>query len=38
MNHEKLLGIGAFAQATMLSPKALRLYGDRGLLVPVSVD
>ncbi|MDQ0096239.1 MerR family transcriptional regulator [Paeniglutamicibacter psychrophenolicus] len=38
MNHEKLLSIGAFAQATMLSPKALRLYGDRGLLVPVSVD
>ncbi|WP_181578365.1 hypothetical protein [Arthrobacter sp. AQ5-05] len=38
MNHEKLLSIGAFAQAAMLSPKALRLHGDRGLLVPVSVD
>lgn len=38
MNREKLLGIGSFAEATMLSPKALRLYDERGLLVPVLVD
>ncbi|GAA1498980.1 MerR family transcriptional regulator [Paeniglutamicibacter kerguelensis] len=38
MNRENLLGIGAFAESTMLSPKALRIYDERGLLVPVLVD
>lgn len=33
-----LLTIGAFARATRLSPKALRLYDQLGLLRPVSVD
>jgi DNA-binding transcriptional MerR regulator len=30
--------IGTFASATQLSPKALRLYADNGLLVPACVD
>ena len=33
-----LLSIGPFAEAALLSPKALRLYEKRGLLVPVAVD
>ncbi|TNC27287.1 MerR family transcriptional regulator [Amycolatopsis alkalitolerans] len=33
-----LLTIGAFARAARLSPKALRLYDELGLLRPVSVD
>ncbi|GAB2979669.1 MerR family transcriptional regulator [Amycolatopsis acidiphila] len=33
-----LLTIGAFARAARLSPKALRLYDELGLLQPVSVD
>lgn len=32
------LTIGAFARASGLSPKALRLYGDLGLLEPTSID
>ena len=38
MNRENLMNIGAFAESTMLSPKALRLYDERGLLVPAIVD
>ena len=34
----KLLTIGAFARASRLSPKALRLYDELGLLRPVRVD
>ena len=34
----RLLSIGAFAQATRLSPKALRLYDELGLLRPARVD
>ncbi|MFD0854642.1 helix-turn-helix domain-containing protein, partial [Actinomadura adrarensis] len=30
--------IGAFARASRLSPKALRLYDDLGLLPPAHVD
>jgi len=33
-----LLPIGAFAHATRLSPKALRLYNELGLLPPAFVD
>jgi protein phosphatase len=33
-----LLTIGAFARASRLSPKALRLYDELGLLQPVEVD
>ncbi|MFM9369204.1 MerR family transcriptional regulator [Streptomyces sp. Da 82-17] len=33
-----LLGIGAFAKAARLSPKALRLYDELGLLTPAHVD
>jgi protein phosphatase len=33
-----LLTIGAFAKASGLSPKALRLYDDLGLLAPAAVD
>jgi serine/threonine protein phosphatase PrpC/DNA-binding transcriptional MerR regulator len=33
-----LLTIGAFARASGLSPKALRLYDDLGLLAPAIVD
>jgi DNA-binding transcriptional MerR regulator len=35
---ENFLTIGEFAQATRLSPKALRLYADHGLLTPARVD
>jgi DNA-binding transcriptional MerR regulator len=35
---EDLLSIGEFAAATQLSHKALRLYAERGLLVPAWVD
>ena len=38
MNRENLLGISAFAESTMLSPKALRIYDERGLLAPAWVD
>jgi serine/threonine protein phosphatase PrpC len=34
----ELLTIGAFAAASGLSPKALRLYDDLGLLAPAEVD
>ena len=34
----KLLTIGAFARAARLTPKALRLYDELGLLRPVRVD
>jgi PPM family protein phosphatase len=34
----RLLTIGAFARASRLSPKALRLYDDLGLLRPAEVD
>lgn len=33
-----LISIGEFAQASRLSPKALRLYDELGLLVPARVD
>ncbi|GAB2904611.1 hypothetical protein GCM10022245_45230 [Streptomyces mayteni] len=33
-----LLTIGAFAMASRLSPKALRLYDELGLLPPARVD
>lgn len=33
-----LLSIGAFARAARLSPKALRLYDELGLLTPARVD
>lgn len=35
---EELMSIGAFAQRTRLSPKALRLYDELGLLAPARVD
>jgi DNA-binding transcriptional MerR regulator len=35
---ENLLTIGEFAEATRLSPKALRLYAENGLLSPTRVD
>ena len=35
---ENLLTIGEFAEATRLSPKALRLYAEHGLLSPTRVD
>jgi DNA-binding transcriptional MerR regulator len=35
---ENLLTIGEFAEATRLSPKALRLYAEHGLLAPTRVD
>lgn len=35
---EELLTIGAFARASRLSPKALRLYDELGLLPPAHVD
>ena len=39
MSHSTdLLSIGPFSEAALLSPKALRLYEKRGLLVPVAVD
>ncbi|GAB7032947.1 MerR family transcriptional regulator [Streptomyces sp. NPDC021749] len=34
----ELLTIGAFARASRLSPKALRLYDELGLLTPARVD
>jgi serine/threonine protein phosphatase PrpC/DNA-binding transcriptional MerR regulator len=34
----ELLSIGAFARASRLSPKALRLYDELGLLTPARVD
>ncbi|MFD7661761.1 MerR family transcriptional regulator [Streptomyces sp. NPDC059788] len=34
----RLLSIGAFARAARLSPKALRLYDELGLLPPAQVD
>ncbi|MEV8633082.1 MerR family DNA-binding transcriptional regulator [Streptosporangium sp. NPDC051023] len=34
----ELLTIGAFARAARLSPKALRLYDELGLLLPAAVD
>ncbi|MBK3589757.1 MerR family transcriptional regulator, partial [Streptomyces sp. MBT57] len=33
-----LLTIGTFAKASRLSPKALRLYDELGLLTPARVD
>ncbi|WP_327677677.1 MerR family transcriptional regulator [Kitasatospora sp. NBC_00458] len=36
--HEDLISIGELAALTRLSPKALRLYGERGLLTPALVD
>ncbi|CAM5282560.1 hypothetical protein GCM10010329_43570 [Streptomyces spiroverticillatus] len=38
MGAAELLTIGAFARASRLSPKALRLYDELGLLPPVRVD
>jgi protein phosphatase len=35
---DELVTIGAFARLTQLSPKALRLYDDLGLLRPAAVD
>jgi DNA-binding transcriptional MerR regulator len=35
---QELMSIGAFAQRTRLSPKALRLYDELGLLAPARVD
>ncbi|HTU85169.1 MAG TPA: helix-turn-helix domain-containing protein [Solirubrobacteraceae bacterium] len=34
----ELMSIGAFAERTRLSPKALRLYDELGLLAPARVD
>ena len=34
----ELVTIGAFARASRLSPKALRLYDSLGLLTPAHVD
>jgi DNA-binding transcriptional MerR regulator len=34
----ELLGIGEFARRSRLSPKALRLYNEMGLLLPARVD
>jgi protein phosphatase len=34
----ELLTIGTFAKASRLSPKALRLYDELGLLTPARVD
>lgn len=34
----RLLSIGEFSAATQLSPKALRLYNEQGLVRPASVD
>ncbi len=36
--HDRLLPIGEFAAATQLTPKALRLYDDQGLLRPATID
>ena len=37
-DREDLLTIGDFARAAGLTPKALRLYDDLGLLRPTEVD
>ncbi|MGW3009311.1 MerR family transcriptional regulator [Streptomyces sp. NPDC001219] len=37
-DNDALLTIGAFARASRLSPKALRLYDELGLLPPARVD
>jgi DNA-binding transcriptional MerR regulator len=34
----RLFSIGEFSAATQLSPKALRLYNEQGLLQPASID
>lgn len=34
---ENLLTIGEFAEAARLSPKALRLYAEQGLLAPTRI-
>lgn len=38
MGRRELLTIGAFARASRLTPKALRLYDELGLLPPAHVD
>ena len=38
MSHADLMLPGEFGAATRLSPKALRLYAEQGLLVPAHVD
>lgn len=38
MYTEPMMTIGAFAEVTLLSQKALRLYDERGLLRPARVD
>lgn len=38
MGAQELLTIGAFARASRLTPKALRLYDELGLLPPAHVD
>ena len=35
---ENLIPIGEFASASLLSQKALRMYGENGLLPPAWVD
>jgi DNA-binding transcriptional MerR regulator len=35
---ENLMSVGEFASASRLSQKALRLYGEKGLLPPTWVD
>jgi DNA-binding transcriptional MerR regulator len=35
---DRLLTIGVFARRSRLSPKALRLYDERGVLTPAHVD
>lgn len=37
-NPQRLLSIGEFSAATQLTPKALRLYDDHGLMRPATVD
>lgn len=37
-DHGAQMGIGGFARRSMLSPKALRLYDQLGLLAPAAVD
>jgi DNA-binding transcriptional MerR regulator len=36
--NDRLLAIGEFAAAAQLTPKALRLYDEQGLLRPASID
>lgn len=38
LTDDTLLSIGRFARETGLSPKALRLYAELGLLVPSHTD